>query len=306
MKKLTLAALGIVALASLPAQAANWSDTFVGWRYGTQFREPGLTGTIEKNILTLNHVSGWEYGTNFFNVDMLFSSAADPAQNAGALPASGYPGTPNPSAGQPQPGITGTDEVYVVYHSTFNMSKVFKTNLSAGIIRDISVTAGLEFNAKANQFGSRKRFVSFGPTINFAVPKGFFDVGIWACHEQNYNGVVMKPVDFKTDYEISAAWGIPFEMGPVAAEFKGFANYLGAKGKDGFGIETKPETLADIALMVDISNVFGRKHGAVFIGAGFEYWNNKFGGENFTAPSTAPWLNNQRVTAPMAQLEIHF
>jgi hypothetical protein len=58
--------------------------------------------------------------------------------------------------------------------------------------------------------------------------------------------------------------------------------------------------------MVDISNVFGRKHGAVFIGAGFEYWNNKFGGENFTAPSTAPWLNNQRVTAPMAQLEIHF
>jgi len=297
MKKLTLAALGIVALASLPASAANWSDTQLGWRYGTQFREPGLAGTIEKNILSLTHVSGWDYGTNFFNVDMLFSSNADPAQNAQA---------PNFGGGQPGYGVPGTDEVYVVYHSTFNMSKVLKTSLSAGIVRDISFTAGLEFNAKANSFGSKKRFVSFGPTINFAVPKGFFDLGFWGCHEQNYNGVVMKAVDFKTDYEISAAWGIPFEMGPVAAEFKGFANYLGAKGKDGFGVDTKPETLADLALMFDISSAFGRKHGAVFVGAGFEYWNNKFGGANFTAPANAPYMNNQRVTAPMAQLEIHF
>jgi hypothetical protein len=297
MKKFTLTALAIVALASVPVSAANWSDTFVGWRYGTEFREPGLPGTIEKNIIQLNHVSGWEYGVNFFNVDMLMSSAKDPAQNATA---------PNFGGGQPGYGVPGTNEVYVVYHSTINLSKVFKTDLSAGIIKDISLTAGLEANAKANAFGSKKRFISFGPTINFAVPKGFFDLGIWACHEQNFNGVVMKAVDFKTDYEISAAWGIPFSMGDVHAEFKGFANYLGTKGKDGFGVETKPETLSDISLMVDISGVFGRKPGAAFIGVGFEYWNNKFGGQNFTAPAYKPYLNNQRVTAPMAQLEFHF
>ena len=297
MRTLRTTALALVALAALPVSAANWSDTFVGWRYGTQFREPGLTGTLEKNILQLNHVSGWEYGTNFFNVDMLFSSTGDPAQNASA---------PNFGGGQPGYGVPGTNEVYVVYHSTFNLSKVFKTNLSAGIVKDISITAGVEANAKANAFGSKKRFISLGPTINFAVPKGFFDVGIWFCHEQNYNGVVMKAVDFKTDYEISAAWGIPFNMGPVAAEFKGFANYLGSKGKDGFGVETKPETLSDISVMVDISGLFGRKHGAAFIGVGFEYWNNKFGGANFTAPAGKPYENNQKVTAPMAQLEFHF
>jgi hypothetical protein len=304
MRTPSLIALGIVALASLPVSASNWSDTFVGWRYGTQFREPGLIPTIEKNILQLNHVSGWDYGVNFFNVDMLFSSNGDPAQNASASTFGG---------GQPSPGVSGANEVYVVYHSTFNLSKVFKTNLSAGIIKDISVTAGLEFNSKSNTFGSKKRFVSFGPTINFAVPKGFFDVGIWLCHEQNANGVVpygknavIGAVDFKTDYEISAAWGIPFNMGPVACEFKGFANYLGAKGKDGFGNETKPETLSDISVMFDISGAFGRKHGAAFIGVGFEYWNNKFGGANFTAPAATPWLNNQKVTAPMAQLEFHF
>ncbi|GLH71732.1 hypothetical protein GETHLI_02340 [Geothrix limicola] len=296
MNTLPIKALALV-LAALPLAAADWSDTWAGWRYGTQFREPGLAGTIEKNIFQLTHVSGWEYGTNFFNVDMLFSSNQDPAQNSNA---------PNFGAGQPGNGVTGTNEVYVVYHSAFNLSKVFKTSLAAGPIRDISLTAGLEFNAKANTFGSRKRFISFGPTVNFAVPKGFLDVGIWACHEQNFNGVVMKPVDFKTTFEISAAWGIPFSVGPVDAEFKGFANYLGTKGKDGFGVETKPETLSDIALMFDISSVFGRKPKAVYLGAGFEYWNNKFGGENNTAPASTPWLNNQRVTAPMVQLEIHF
>lgn len=294
MKILSLAALGLVALTAVPASAANWSDTSLGYRYGTQFREPGLAGTLTKDIVSLTHVSGWDYGTNFFNVDMLMSNANDPAQNA------------KTGGGQPSAGVPGTNEVYVTLHPSFSLGKIFKTNLGFGPIRDISLTAGLEFNAKGNEFASRKRFLLVGPTFNFNIKNGFFDLGIWAVHEQNYNGVVLKSVDFKTTYEISAAWGIPFELGPVGAEFKGFANYLGTKGKDGFGVETQHETLADIAVMFDISGVFGRKPKAVFIGVGFEYWNNKFGGENNTAPAATPWANNQRVTAPMAQLEIHF
>jgi nucleoside-specific outer membrane channel protein Tsx len=296
MKIISLVALGLVALASAPAHAANWSDTSIGYRYGTQFREPGLVGTLTKDIVSLTHVSGWDYGSNFFNVDMLMSNGSDPAQNAKA---------PNFGGGQPGYGVSGANEVYVTYHSAFSLGKIFKTNMAFGPVKDISFTGGLEFNSKENEFASKKRFLLAGPTINFNVKGGFFDLGIWACHEQNYNGVVMKSVDFKTTYEISAAWGVPFEMG-VGAEFKGFANYVGAKGKDGFGVETKPEILADLAVMFDISGVFGRKPKAVFVGVGYEFWNNKFGGVNNTAPANMPWTNNERVTAPMAQLEIHF
>ncbi len=32
MKRLTFAALGLVALAALPATAANWSDTYLGYQ----------------------------------------------------------------------------------------------------------------------------------------------------------------------------------------------------------------------------------------------------------------------------------
>jgi len=277
---MTKLALALLAAAALPLGAADWSDTFLGYRTSDQYREPGIDGTIKKDILQLNHVSGWTYGTNFFNVDMLMSDKGDPAAN----------------------GKSGANEVYVVYRTALSLGKLTGKNLGFGPVRDVSFTAGFDFNAKDNAFASKKRFLVFGPTLNFKAGSGFFDLGLWGCHEQNYNGIVGKSVDFKTTYLISAAWGLPFQVGTVGAEFKGYANYVGAKGKDGFGAETRPETLANLSLLVDISPVFGTKK-KVYAGLGFEYWNNKFGGQNSDAPAPA---TNRRVTAPMLQVQIHF
>ena len=73
------------------------------------------------------------------------------------------------------------------------------------------------------------------------------------------------------------------------------------------------ETVGDMYLMFDFSGIFGRKHGAFLIGPGFEYWNNKFGGVNFSAPATfnpatgkGPWNNNQQTTALILAAEFHF
>ncbi len=277
---MTKLALALLAAAALPLAAADWSDTLIGYRTGSQFREPGIDGTLHKDILQLSHVSGWAYGTNFFNVDMLMSDKGDPAAN----------------------GKSGANEVYVVYRTALSLGKVSGKDLGFGPVRDVSFTAGFDFNAKDNAFASKKRFLVFGPTLNFKAGSGFFDLGLWGCHEQNYNGIVGKSVDFKTTYTVTAAWGLPFQMGGVGAEFKGFANYIGAKGKDGFGVETKPETLANLFLLADLSSLFGTKK-KVYAGPGFEYWNNKFGGQNSDAPAPA---TNRRVTAPMLQVQVHF
>ena len=277
---MTKLALALLVAAALPLAAADWSDTFIGYRTGTQFREPGIDGTVKKNIVQLGHVSGWAYGTNFFNVDMLMSDKNDPTAS----------------------GNGGANEVYVLYRGSLSLGKVTKTDLGFGPVRDISLTAGFDFNSKDNAFASKKRFLVLGPTFHIAMAKGFWDLSLLATHEQNYNGIVGKSVDFKTTYEISTAWGVPFQVGTVGAEFKGYANYIGAKGKDGFGVETKPETLANLSLLFDISPLFGGK-GKVYVGPGFEYWNNKFGGPNHDGPAPA---TNKRVTAPMAQLQIHF
>ena len=74
---LSVGAIGMTL--SLLTNAADWSDTSIAWRYGTQFAEPFETNDITKHIVTLTHVSGYKYGTNFFNVDMLYSNNKDPA-----------------------------------------------------------------------------------------------------------------------------------------------------------------------------------------------------------------------------------
>ncbi len=70
------------------AKAADWSDTAISVRYGTAFAEPynnnadGSRKDIKKAIVALTHVSGYKYGTNFLNVDLLMSNAKDPSYAA--------------------------------------------------------------------------------------------------------------------------------------------------------------------------------------------------------------------------------
>ena len=70
--------LAAAVLLSAQATAADWSDTAISWRHGSQFAEPFNDQDISKNIFALTHVSGYKYGVNFFNVDMLQSDKTDP------------------------------------------------------------------------------------------------------------------------------------------------------------------------------------------------------------------------------------
>ena len=296
MKKLTATALGLVALAALPLSASNWSDVFVGYQYSNQFRDPGQAGTLVKNRLELSGAAGWDYGTNFSDVNMLSASKSSPA---------------NDTNGQPQAGVPGNTEVYVVYRSAFDLGKIFKTKMAFGPVREVDFVVGFDFDSQDNQFASNKKLMMAGPQFGFNIDHGFWNLGVGACREANYNGIVQKEVDFKTQYMVFTSWHKGFNMG-VPVTFKGWANYVGAKGKDGFGNDTKPETVGDMYLMFDASGIFGRKAGAFLIGPGFEYWNNKFGGKNFSSYPGAnpfgPWqgLNNERTTALMISAEFHF
>ena len=54
-------------------------DVSVGYRYGSQFKEPYVSNgdPITKNIYNLQYVGGYKYGTNFLNIDMLKSDGKD-------------------------------------------------------------------------------------------------------------------------------------------------------------------------------------------------------------------------------------
>ncbi len=303
MKNLTFAALGLVALAAVPASAADWSDTSLGYRTGTAFQEPANPDKIKKDIFNLTHASGYSLGSNFFSVDMLTSDEKDPSNNFGASPYNKK---------------QGAHEVYVTYKHSLNLGKVFGTKIDFGPVRGMDFTFGFDYAAKNTTFAPAVYKLMAGPSFSFKVP-GFLNVALLYYKEKNHNafGGSKTPIGGGTDvtfdgtYQVAAAWGIPVALGKVNTSVKGFATFTGAKGKDGSAVETKLETLFRGYWMFDVSPLLGTKKGTWQIGPGFEYWDNKFGAPTFAtaAEATASGTGggvNPKTTCVMAALEIHF
>ena len=158
-----LVAAGIVSGAGVAA-AAEWSDTSIGYRTGSKFHEPFNTQDISKDIVSLTHVSGYKFGSNFFNADLLMSDSKDPSTLGGP---------------------TGAQEAYVVYRNTVELGKVTGKDYKFGVVKGVGGTFGFDWNTK-NDFGysSKKRMGVLGPTLMMDVP-GFLNVSLLALKESN-------------------------------------------------------------------------------------------------------------------------
>ena len=283
-KTIALAVLAGATLASGAAQAATWSDSFLGYRYGTGFREPSNTKEVRKHVLQFGHASGYAYGQNFLNLDVLQSDKNDPSSGAD----------------------TGATEFYLTYRHQLHLGKLLDKDLSFGPVKEVALTAGFDLNTKNTAFAPRKRLVVAGPTLKFNVPAGFFDLSLLAGKEWNHCGLA-----FCTDHEhgfdaqwiLSAAWGVPFQAGPVPLKFQGFINYNSEKGKDYSGVKTEAETLMRTSLMVDVGQMAAGRKNTLLMGVGYELWLNKFGNHATAAGVTKPGINTY---APTLQLEWHF
>lgn len=283
--KYKLSLIAFAALTSVAAQAADWSDTSFSYRYGNKFAEPFGANDITKNIFGLNHVSGYKYGTNFFNVDMLMSNSKDPA-----------------SVGSNE----GAQEVYVVYRNTLDLEKATGTSFKSGMVRGLGVTAGFDFNTKADAgYNSKKQMWVAGPTLMLDVP-GFLNVSLLQLIESNapYSGFT-KTSTPRYNYDahpmIGLAWGIPFSVASVPLAFEGYANFISAKGKDEYGANTKAETLIDMQVMYDMSGAFGAGKNTFKAGLEYQYWKNKFGND-----ASGPAGSGAFARTPMLRAEYHF
>ena len=59
------------------AHAQIFQDNSLGYRYGTQFKEPGVTSNdITKSIVNFTHVDADKWGGDFFSLDILFSASS--------------------------------------------------------------------------------------------------------------------------------------------------------------------------------------------------------------------------------------
>lgn len=283
----TIQTLALVALAGTAsfAHAATWSDSFLGYRYGTQFHEPSNTKDVRKHVLQYSQASGYAFGQNFVNLDILQSDKNDPSSG----------------------GDTGATEFYLTYRHQLHLGKLLERDLSFGPVKEVAFTAGFDLNTKNTTFAPRKRLVVAGPTLKFNVPNnGFFDLSLLAGKEWNHCGLgscTDHEHGFDNQLILSAAWGLPFQAGPVPLKFQGFINYNTDKGKDYAGVKTEAETLMRTSLMVDVGQMAAGRKNTLLVGVGYEMWLNKFGNHATAAGVTKPGINTY---APTLQMEWHF
>jgi len=279
------AAATALSLAASGAQAANWSDTSVGYRVGTKFAEPFNTNDIKKNIFNFNHVSGYDYGSNFFNVDFLMSDKLDPAGKA---------------------STNGAQEAYVVYRHTLDMAKITGMNLSFGPVKTVNATVGFDWNAKTDAgYNSKKRMLVVGPTFAINVPAGFLNVGVYQLWESNapfntFSGVSTPRYSYDPHPMLNLVWGIPLGK-DTGFSFEGFANFITSKGNNEFGGKTAAETNIDMQVMYDVSSIVGAKPRTFRVGLEYQYWKNKFGND-----SSGPAGKGAFAKTPMLRAEYHF
>ena len=284
MKKiLTLTAIALGAWASNVAMAADWSDTSLALTYGTKYREPVNDQNISKNIYSLKHVSGDKYGTNFFNADMLQSDSKDPGN-----------------------GTTGgAQEVYVVYRRMFDLQKITGKDYAMGPAKGMGITVGFDWNTKNDYYASKKRMLVVGPTWMMDVKNGFFNVSLLALSESNdpnadRGGFSSGRYSYKNHLDLSLSWGVGTPIDGLG--FEGWADFIDAKGKDEFGGNTKPEIHINASLMYDVSAPLGASKNTFKVGAGYEYWKNKFGNDNGN-----PYFKGGALAkTPFLKAEYHF
>jgi nucleoside-specific outer membrane channel protein Tsx len=256
----------------------SWNDTYIGYRYGNDFHYPGVPAKVVQNIGYLTTTGGFAFGSYAFNVDYLVSSAA------------------NPEAGGPSNG--GAQEVYSVGRVELSGGKISGRPIGFGPFRDFGLTVGYEYGTKNDAYGERARMLVVGPTVEFALPRGFWNLTVGARTESNHNGITGVDVHFNTAWHIESSWLYPFRVGPVPLVFRGFASITGPKGKDGFGVETTTEFLTRVALLADIGSFAGHPR-TVYAGVGYEYWYHMYGSPTRETAGTI-------TSAPMLMAEIHF
>ncbi len=273
MLKKSLVSLTVLALLSAApsTRALEWSDNSFHLAYGTAYREPFNTQNIGKTTLTYQHVDGYKWGSNFLNIDFLYSTSGE----GDNVQVGGNNFVPVPAQSI---STAGAMEVYAVYRHTLSLNKVTssKTFAFGPVVRDVGIVAGIDVNTKNHAFSSRKIMPIGGVALAMNVP-GFLNIELLANKEWGVNGTFAKDTSFDVTPTFAASWGIPV-YGPVTFEGWGAVNL--SKGNGGVaGNDTATEVHLYPKLMVDAGHFFGSK--GYQVGVGFEYWLNKFGSPHY-------------------------
>ena len=254
------------ATAHAPAQGAHAappnSDVLAYW-YGSNYKTPFVLlpnssqgANIPRNALEYTHVGFWSMGSNFADITLSKSNMAEPASGGGS----------------------GAVEAYFILRSNFGLNELTHSRtFHKGPLRDVALEVGTNLETKNSAFSPAEKTIYAGPNFQFAVPRGYFNVGLHLRKEWNHEAILGKADDYSPDLNIEPTWMLPFTVGKVHMAYSGFAEYNSPKGKDSFGSETVQEFLIRNYVSVDLGALLMHKPQVIDLNGGFWYWNNEYG-----------------------------
>jgi hypothetical protein len=205
-------------LAATQARAQGFSDTSIGVRESIFASNPGGgkgSRNVNKTIVNVGHFDVWDYGSNFFNADVLFSNANEPAYHSSG----------------------GSTEFYGVYRGQLSPDKIFGINTRIGPFDAINFEFGGDAETENTQFAPNKKLLVAGPNFHVTMPAGFLDIGVHISKEWNHNGFCANscrtnggPVDFDPTPEFEFVWLYPLAFTNLPLDFRGFMNIVMPKG----------------------------------------------------------------------------
>ena len=284
------------------ARAQGFSDTSIGLRDALTVANPGGntdavtlntnekgSRNVNKVIVNLEHFDVWDYGTNFFNADILMSNPNEAASNSSG----------------------GSTELYAVYRAQLSPDKIFGLNTKIGPITGINLELGGDLETENNTFAPNKKLLIIGPNFNIGLPAGLLNIGVHLAKEWNHNGIAgtlisfgvpgpfKSSVSFDPTAEFEFVWLYNLKgLVGLPLTFQGFMNVVLPKGNTGFGGPTYTEVLAVPRLSLDVGTMlFGKAHKPdVYFQV--EFWEHKFGNSDRLAGTEE--------VAPTFGIEVHF
>ncbi len=223
--------------------ALDWSVTELHFQHGNLEVPSFAGGGHEKTfILTLQHASGWKYGDNFFFIDYI------------------------------EDEFGRSDNFYGEVYLNLSANKIFNTNITFGLIKDLGLVLGYNEDDDANV---RK----YLPGIRFALDFpgfSFANLDITAYIDDS-KGVSSGGAPKENDtWHANLSWQYPFQIGNSKLSFEGHIEYIDDRTNE-FGEEASSWVLAQPQLRYDLGHKMYGKENQLFIGTEYQYWNNKLG-----------------------------
>lgn len=202
----------LLSIASSSALAFEWTSSDIQLLHGNDFK----LGDKERTTVTVEHSNGWQYGSNFFFVDIIDRNDV---------------------------GI----EVYAEVYTYLSLNKLSGHDFSVGLIKDISLMTGLNISNKPEN----DNFKAYLLGLNFELSAPLFDylqISVSAYKDDNVNN--------KYGMQITPVWSIPFELAEIKFKFRGFTDFnIGNTNAAGrFTILSQPQLLLDVGDLVGLKS----------------------------------------------------